>query len=213
MKKTWMKLGGLILTASLTMELMVPFTWQDKVKASGESTAVVYNLNQMNTYKDRSYETVGAAYSKALNTGSTYKNASSASYYKVAPSLSNPYAVGEMSEDTHKAMTGMTNFYRWLVGDDEFQTVSTHSEELQAGALVRNFQFAHAINAANKPEDMSDTLWNQGANADHNILAKGHTPRGAISGWMNEGHKVYSYCSCWNYTGILFQSGICTARG
>ena len=52
---------------------------------------------------------------------------------------------------------------------------------------------------SSKPADMSDEMWNAGAPCRHNILARGYTPQGAITGWMNEGYSLRS--QSWDTTG------------
>ena len=37
---------------------------------------------------------------------------------------------------------------------------------------------------------MSDELWQKGYKCDHNIIAMGYTPSGAITGWINEGYDL-----------------------
>ncbi len=87
-------------------------------------------------------------------------------------------------------MTALTNYYRWLVGSKPLNT-SSHSADLQAGALVRIWNHNHIINnTQGKPADMSEALWNQGAKASNNILAWGYTPTGAITGWLDEGYDL-----------------------
>ena len=76
------------------------------------------------------------------------------------------------------------------MGVPELSTVSTHSDSLQAQALDRNFEFAHFIQNSSKPEDMPDELWAAGFECTPNILARGYTPHGAITGWMNEGYSL-----------------------
>lgn len=66
-------------------------------------------------------------------------------------------------------------------------------------ALVRNFEFSHWVSDSSKPADMSDEMWNAGAPCRHNILARGYTPQGAITGWMNEGYSLRS--QSWDTTG------------
>lgn len=89
-------------------------------------------------------------------------------------------------------MTAMTNYYRWLVGSPLLTEPSVGSDALQKGALVRNFDFNHIVSTSEKPADMDDALWNEGAAASHNILALGYTPRSSIRGWLNEGYSLVS---------------------
>ncbi len=89
-------------------------------------------------------------------------------------------------------MTDMTNYYRWLIGARPLSVTSEHSDALQAGALIRNFDFNHIVKDSLKPEDMSQDLWDKGAHCGHNILAYDSTPQGAISSWIEEGYKLFS---------------------
>ncbi len=178
----------LLLCFILTITLFISFK-DGNVNADG---LVTYNANEWDTFKNRTKEEIGKQYQIATNTGSTYRDGDSSTYYKVAPSLSSPYVAGELTDDTHQAMTAMTNYYRWLIGVNSFTSVSSHSDDLQAGALIRNWDFAHSVSSSNKPEDMDDSLWEQGASAAHNILAMGYTPRGSITAWLNEGYNLSS---------------------
>lgn len=151
---------------------------------------VVYNANDREVFKNRSKKEIASEYNKAKNAGFTYKEGDEKSYYKNKPSVVAPYNGGELTEDTHIAMTALTNYYRWLVGSKPLNT-SSHSADLQAGALVRIWNHNHIINnTQGKPADMSEALWNQGAKASNNILAWGYTPTGAITGWLDEGYDL-----------------------
>ena len=154
------------------------------------AAAIVYNANELPTFAERTVQDVADAYSEALYAGAAYENQNSDTWYVKTPVLENPYDAGVLTQDTHTAMTEITNFYRWLMGNQKLQTVSQHSDHLQAGALIRNYDYAHTVNADNKPADMSGILWDYGACCSHNILAAGFTPQGAITGWMNEGYNM-----------------------
>lgn len=160
---------------------------------------VVFDADELETFKNRTFQDVVDQYSVARLAGETYQNDNRSSWYDIASSTVSPYEAGRITEDTHKAMTAMTNFYRWLVGVEPLKNVSQHSDSLQAQALVRNFEFNHFVSSSSKPADMSDELWNFGAPCNHNILARGYTPRGAITGWMNEGYSLYS--NTWDTVG------------
>ena len=151
---------------------------------------MVYDGNQLEPFASRTPEEIMTRYADALATGGSYDDADMSSYYAEEPSLVSPYAAGRLSGDTHAAMTAMTDFYRWLVGVQTLTSASTHSDALQAGALVRCWDFNHTVRAAYKPSDMPQALWDFGAGAVHNILAAGFTPRGAIAGWLNEGYRL-----------------------
>ena len=147
-------------------------------------------------YKDtifgqRTKEEVVKEYSKGLNSGNdTYDPEKKSTYYSKPASIENPYDPGVLTNDTLAAMEGMTNFYRYLAGVESLQEKCTQNESLQYQALDRNFYFDHYISNSAKPEDMSDELWEKGYKCDHNIIAKGYTPSGAIYGWMNEGYNL-----------------------
>lgn len=150
-----------------------------------------YTANDWDTFKNRTKEQIGAQYSNAVNAGSTYRNGDSNTYYKKSPSLQSPYTEGELSSDTLEAMTALSNYYRWLEGTSPVKLASS-SSDLQAGALVRKWNFNHSIPISSKPSDMSDEFWYKGANVSHNILARGYSPRGAITGWLDEGYDLRS---------------------
>ncbi len=164
-----------------------------------QAAVTEYNLNEMATFKGRTIEQVAGLYSDAKYAGTTYDNGKSATYYTTPASTTAPYEAGVLTTDTHKTMTAMTNFYRWLVGVRPLTVESANSSLLQSEALIRNFEFAHHVSAASKPEDMSDEIWNAGAECNHNILARGYTPLGAITGWMNEGYNLSG--KAWDTTG------------
>lgn len=156
-------------------------------------------------YKDtifgqRTKEEVAKKYSDAQNAGSnTYNGSDSSTYYSTQASTKNPYHQGVLTNDTLKSMEGMTNFFRYLAGIQALQESCTQNESLQYQALDRNFEFQHYISNSSKPSDMSDELWQKGFACDHNIIAKGYTPSGAITGWMNEGYNLRT--KTWNTLG------------
>lgn len=164
-----------------------------------EGTQVVYDAAEFVSFQNRTKEEVGRRYGEAMYAGDTYVNGDSSTYYETAYSLENPYVSGKLTEDTHKTMTAMTEFYRWLVGVKPLQEVSEHSDKLQAEALVRNFEFNHTISDSSKPEDMAQEFWDYGAkDYIHTILARYSTPQNAITSWMNEG---YSHSYGWDTVG------------
>ena len=165
--------------------------------SSGDT--IVYDADEMEPFKSRTLKEVADEYAKARYAGATYSNSDSSTWYQEPCSTSAPYAAGVLTQDTHTAMTAMTNFYRWLSGLNSLKNSSTHSDSLQVQALVRNFEFSHWVSDSSKPADMSDEMWNAGAPCRHNILARGYTPQGAITGWMNEGYSLRS--QSWDTTG------------
>ena len=156
-----------------------------------DTETVVYDAAEFDTFKGRTVQEVANRYSEAMLAGATYLDGNEASWYKKPASVKAPYERGELTEDTHKVMTAMTNFYRWLVGVDSLKAVSQHSDSLQVQALIRNFDFAHEVDSSKKPADFPQELWDEGVPVKHNIIAWGTalTPCGAITNWMNEGYS------------------------
>ena len=179
-----MKKTNILKKAILVSAVTVPFL---AYNVNAES----YIANDWEIYKTRTKEQIIAEYNKTKNTGS-YENGNSETYYKVAPITSAPYNEGELTADTHKAMTTMANYYRWLVGVEPLTGVSTHRKDLQAGALVRISidNFTHFLDDSQRPRGMSDELWQIAKMPPHNIIAWGYTPTGAITGWLNEGYNL-----------------------
>lgn len=187
-----------IIAGTLLVIMTGVFFSLDGVKA--ETTDIVtYNAAEFESFQGRTKEEVGRRYGEAMYAGESYINGDSSTYYETPYSLENPYAIGKMTEDTHKTMTAMTEFYRWLVGVKPLQAASVHSDKLQAEALVRNFEFNHSVSDSSKPEDMAQEFWDYGAkDYIHTILARYSTPQNAITSWMNEG---YSYSYGWDTVG------------
>lgn len=175
---------------SLTLGILGVFPTE--TQAEEANNTVIYDAAEISPFNNRTLQEVADRYAAARYAGETYSDGDSSSYYSVPASTEAPYAAGILTEDTHKAMTAMTNFYRWLVGVPGLETVSVHSGSLQAQALDRNFEFDHVIHNSSKPEDMDQELWDQGFLCTHNILARGYTPQSAITGWMNEGYSTYT---------------------
>ncbi|MGN0591675.1 MAG: dockerin type I domain-containing protein [Ruminococcus sp.] len=177
------------LTAIVFMMLQM-ITLLIKGISVGAADTVVYDAQEIPAFADRTIQEVSDQYSAALYAGESYVNYDSSTWYVREPSFEAPYDAGEITQDTHTTMVAMTDFFRWLMGNRPLLKESQHSEQLQAGALVRNYHFSHSVDASYKPGDMSDTLWQYGADCEHNILAGGYTPQGSIGGWMNEGYSV-----------------------
>lgn len=177
-----------MLTAFLSAALLLPVFAVTAV--NGAENREVYDLNELSVFSGRTKEQLGQKYGEVFAQGPTYDSKDQSTWYSVMPSQQKPYEPGRLTDDTRRVMLAMTNYCRWLVGTTAYDHSNEHSDDLQAGALVRNFQFAHKVDDSNKPADMSDELWNQGKNASHNIIARGYTPDGAIAGWMNEGYSL-----------------------
>ena len=153
---------------------------------------VIYDAMEFEAFRGRTKEEIGKKYGEALYAGDSYVNGVVETYFEEMCSTEAPYAPGKLTEDTHKTMTAMANFYRWLVGVKPLEGFSTHSDKLQAEALVRIFSFGHFVDDSKKPEDMSQELWELGKSCSHNILAGAVTPRDSIAMWINEGYNLSS---------------------
>lgn len=151
---------------------------------------ITYNINDLEIFSGRSMQEIADKYSDARYANPAYNDEDYTTWYDELPSVVYPYNAGKISNAASSEMTAMTNFYRWLVGCDSVSEL--HYDEdtlpLQTGALVRNFSWQHIVSDSQKPADMSDELWQQGAGCDHNILAKGYTPIDAVLAWMSEGY-------------------------
>lgn len=160
--------------------------------ASAANAAVIYDAADFSTFQDRTLQDVAEAYAEARYAGETYVNGDASTYYTEEPSFSVPYAAGVLTEDTHRTMSAMTDFCRWLIGVNPLKKTLQYSDQMQVGAMVRNYDFNHSVSDENKPNDMSDAFWEYGAACENHILAYNSTPQGAIINFMNEGYSTLS---------------------
>ena len=152
--------------------------------------AVVYDGNAMAPFQNRTREEIGQKYAAALNANPAYGDRPT--WYDRMPSLSAPYDQGKLSQAAADEMNAMTNYYRWLVGTQAMTGLSGNHDDLQKGALIRNWDFGHDVDVSKKPDDMDLSLWNEGANVAHNIIVMGAKPRNAIEAWLAEGYNASS---------------------
>lgn len=151
----------------------------------------VYDANELEVFSSRTMDDIADLYSDACYSNSMYNNKDSSTWYAEVPSTLYPYNPGMISDAAHSTMISMTNFYRWLVGCSTIEEARYGEVNLplQAGALVRNFSWNHVVSDSDKPADMDDELWQQGADCNHNILAKDYSPLDSITAWINEGYN------------------------
>lgn len=186
-------------TCLLLMFIMLCLCIPEICVLAEDSDTIVYDAADFPNLTGRTKQEVMEKYTEAQKAGTTYVQGAPETYYDEPASIEAPYAAGVLSSDTLKAMEGMTNFYRWLIGVGTL-TVNTESNaSLQAQALNRNFEFNHWISNESKPEDMDDDLWAEGFGMYHNILARGYNPTGAVTGWLNEGY--YLSAGLWETVG------------
>lgn len=161
------------------------------VYASGSGQITfIYDANEIDVFSDRTMQEIADQYSSALYAEQMYDNDDSNTWYADKPSVQYPYDPGMISDAAHSSMIAMTNFYRWMSGLDPVEAARYSESELplQTGALIRNFCWQHIVIDSFKPNDMDDTLWQKGANCNHNILAQDYTPVGAVTAWISEGY-------------------------
>ena len=184
---------------SLLIAIALVLSCLSAMSAFAADDTEVYDGNTMAPFAGRTKEEIASRYCDARYASGDYKDGSRESYYSRMPSFSSPYDQGALKKGTTDVMNAMTNYFRWLVGVQPMTKLTENHDDLQKGALVRNWQFAHALSPSSKPADMDQALWDAGASVSHNILAMGYTPSGAIAGWLDEGYSRST--SQWDTTG------------
>ena len=158
---------------------------------TSEKKYTSYNADTWEVFASRTEEEITERYSDALYVSESYDNADPSTWYSEMPSLTYPYSAGMINEGTVETMLAMTNYYRWLMGVEPMTTNTSLIPDLQQGALIRYFSYAHLphqIDNSQKPEGMDDDMWEYGVNVNHNILTRGVNPQDAIKSWFNEGY-------------------------
>ena len=185
----------LLIMAVAMMSLIIPFS----ASASGE---IVHDANKWSVFSSRTKADIVARYKTSITAGASYSNGYSSTYYQTSPSLVSPYSGGRLTADTHTAMTAKTNYYRWLVGVSPLKSGSTHTTALQGHAAIQHvyafsgpsgLRLTHNLKTDwSKPADMAQSFWDNNADAAHNIIAVGYSPRSSITGWLAEGYSLSS---------------------
>lgn len=180
-----------ILTAAIVFATGTAAYSSNSADAWGQLVAE-YDVNTLDVFANRTKQEIADKYSAALYASYNYDEYDSSTWYSRQPSTENPYDPGMISYDAHHAMIAMTNFYRWLVGCDDVNGICYEDVTLplQKGALIRNFCWQHVVPDSYQPEDMDDTLWREGADCNHNILAQDYSPVEAVAAWMSEGYNL-----------------------
>ena len=157
----------------------------------------VINLNELEPFKGRTKEEVIQKYLEVLKEeyyffwGDNNFN----DYYSETPSCVAPYNGGKLKDEVHQAMTDMTNYYRWLLGVNPYQTVSSHHKSLQEFAVIENLYIKKVGNLSHhpttdgkfeKPGDMSEEFWSSGATLN-NIIAAGSV---VTKSFLGEGYVI-----------------------
>lgn len=177
MKKLFKSFVSILLSLAVVAGMIYTTTpGTSRVNAS-----IHYNLNDYAPFNSRTMKQISDMYYNAY-----YSLPSN--YYNVAPSFAYPYDGGELSEQTLMAMTNMINLYRNLGGLSEV-SISQGSPELQAGAVIRNFDWDHFPSQSNMPSDMPQEFWDLGGNVTHNIISWNCDPVFSIYRYMNEGYE------------------------
>lgn len=96
------------------------------------------------------------------------------------PSYTAPYKAGVLTDEYLSEVVDNLNYYRYLVGVPDVVTDITNDEELQTAEVIQTLfvseysAITHHLNEDfPKPSDMSDTFYDLGANADHDVISYG----------------------------------------
>ena len=176
----------------VSVMLITNICFSEAVVVYGEEEAILYDADTEEIFSSRTMQEVADKYSEAIYGIEEYDNEDNNTWYSEVPSFGGSYNAGMIKETTHEAMISMVNFYRWLIGVNDLEGNMESTPDLQACALVRNYDYNHVVKDEFKPADMPYDLWEYGANVEHTILANGFTPQGAVTGWMNEGYLIES---------------------
>lgn len=111
----------------------------NNTSAKINQTAVTYDMDSLATSAKHTKEEIAQRYTRLQGT-----IVSEANFMKTAPSMpprevttNCVFAGGQMSDASHRYLTELVNYYRYLIGVPEFSQNSAHSDSLQAAAVVR----------------------------------------------------------------------------
>ena len=155
---------------------------------SASSGAVIYDLNQMEPFRNRTAGEIAKRFQDAFYSGQSYVNGLDSSYYSRSCSVTFPYDEGRLKEGTLKVLHSMTDYYRWLAGAPPLKRQSTVLLELQKAALVRNISYGTEV-SGRRPSDFDEGLWNTGAKARIDVLTHHQTPCDSIVKMLNTGYN------------------------
>lgn len=191
---------------SIFLALVLSITMLSSYVMTLKADNNVINLNELEPFKGRTKEEVTKKYF-TVKKDKYYYYEENNNYYEITPSIVAPYDGGKLNTEVHQAMTDMTNYYRWLLGVNPYQTVSSHDKSLQEFAVIETLyrnatgglsHFPGNSSIWTKPTDMTDEFW-QSAFTDNNIIAYYSGPQGAIEQWFDEGYN--SQIGKFNVTG------------
>lgn len=109
--------------------------------------------------------------------------------YEQAPSSTDPFSAGQLSEETITQATGLLNLYRYVAGlDASVIPNAEYGEQSQAAALLMAADEDMSHGGLARPEGMSDELYELGSAgcARSNIAAGYFTLQDAIMGWVDD---------------------------
>ena len=102
------------------------------------------------------------------------------------------YVAGKLTNDTQQASLNILNLYRYVAGlPYDIQLKEEYIEAAQTGALL-NAAVDEMTHHPNKPEGMSDEMYEIGHNACANSnLAQNHgsLPHAMVNGWMDDSNE------------------------
>ena len=124
---------------------------------------------------------------KAQISGKWYEVTRAENYFSELPSVSEPYAIGQLSDNFLQNGITYLNYVRYVANLPKVQMDDALNESAQYGAVVlaANNKLTHT---PKQPDDMDDTFFNKGykAVAASNISAGYGTLQGAILGCMTD---------------------------
>lgn len=107
--------------------------------------------------------------------------------YRIKPSVTVPYAAGELTEETKQDALNMLNLYRYIAGVPEVSITEEAQNYAQAAALVcaANRKLSHSVS---RPEGMDDELYGLAVYGafNSNIAAMGNQLSNTIKAYMLE---------------------------
>ena len=107
--------------------------------------------------------------------------------YNIEPSVTQPYAIGELTEETKQDALNLLNLYRYIAGVPTASISEEAQNYAQAGAMISAIN-GHISHYPARPEGISDELYNTAffGCSHSNITTKGTNLCDSIHGYMLE---------------------------
>lgn len=170
---------ALLITGALLIGLL-PMQDRTAVKAAETSQAeteqteqeeavITYDASEFEPLAGRTKEEAAKKYVEARYISPRYEDTDEAGIYEKLPSAEIPYDEGRLSEDTVKTLGAMCNYYRWLAGSEDLETVSSSYTQKEAFRRVQS-----------------------GTPSYDYTYSEGTTPLTAVKNLMNERYSSWS---------------------